>query len=101
LLPTGGSTREEVYRLLSNAPDLVRWWPSVYLDVKEIEPGDENGLGNIIILHTRGWLPYTLRWRFRVTRVSYPEGYALEPGVIRRARMLAVRAGRSLGSCDL
>jgi hypothetical protein len=43
-----------VYRLLSNAPDLVQWWPSVYLDVKEIEPGDENGLGKIIILHTRG-----------------------------------------------
>ncbi len=40
------ATREEVYRLLSNAPDLVRWWPSVYLDVKEIEPGDENGKNN-------------------------------------------------------
>lgn len=47
--------REEVYRLLSNAPDLVRWWPSVYLDVKEIEPGDKNGLGKTIRLHT-AWL---------------------------------------------
>jgi hypothetical protein len=72
------ATREEVYRLLSNAPDLVRWWPSVYLDVKEIESGDTNGLGKIFSLHTRGWLPYTLRWQFRVTQVSYPESYALE-----------------------
>ena len=47
------ATREEVYRLLSNAPDLVRWWPVGLSHVKEIEPGDENGLENQL---THPWL---------------------------------------------
>jgi hypothetical protein len=69
---------EEVYRVLSDATDLVRWWPAVYLDVKELEPGKKNGIGKVVSLHTRGWLPYTLRWRYRVTQVNFPTGYALE-----------------------
>ncbi|TAK06488.1 polyketide cyclase, partial [bacterium] len=31
------STVEEVYEILDNAPDLVRWWPSVYLDVEVLK----------------------------------------------------------------
>ena len=33
------STIEEVSDVLDNAPDLTRWWPSVYLSVKQVEPG--------------------------------------------------------------
>ena len=29
---------EEVSTVLRNAPDLTRWWPSVYLDVQELAP---------------------------------------------------------------
>lgn len=72
------STVEEVADILSDAPDLVRWWPSVYLDVHELEPGDENGVGKVISLYTKGWLPYTLRWQFRVTENRHPNGFALE-----------------------
>jgi hypothetical protein len=71
-------TQEEVYRLLANAPDLVRWWPAVYLDVKELKPGDQNGIGKIVSLHTQGWLPYTLRWQYVVTEVNFPAGFAFE-----------------------
>jgi hypothetical protein len=56
-------TTEEVYRLLDEPTDLVRWWPSVYLDVRETY--DEQG--QVYHLLTRGWLPYTLRWSFRRT----------------------------------
>jgi hypothetical protein len=38
-------TVEEAYQLLSEATDLVRWWPAVYLDIKELESGDRNGIG--------------------------------------------------------
>ena len=69
---------EEVSNILREATNLPRWWPSVYLDVKEIEPGDENGIGKVVRLYTKGWLPYTLRWTFRVTEASYPHGFALE-----------------------
>lgn len=71
-------TCEEVSQILRNAPDLVRWWPSVYLDVIELEPGERDGLGKVISLYTKGWLPYTLRWQFRVTCVSHPFGFELE-----------------------
>lgn len=33
------STVEEVFEVLDNPTDLVRWWPAVYLEVKEVEPG--------------------------------------------------------------
>jgi hypothetical protein len=29
-------------------------------------------------LHTKGWLPYTLRWFFRVTESRRPFGFSLE-----------------------
>lgn len=71
------STLEEVADIIGNGPDLVRWWPSVYLDVKQLEPGDKNGLGRVISLYTKGWLPYTLRWQFQVTEIK-SDGFALE-----------------------
>ena len=71
-------TITEVADVLKNAEDLPRWWPSVYLDVHELESGDPNGIGKVVTLHTRGWLPYTLRWQFRVVESSYTHGYALE-----------------------
>lgn len=72
------STCQEVSEILGNAPDLVRWWPSVYLGVKELEKGELTGVGKVISLYTKGWLPYTLRWQFRVTKVNSPNGFQLE-----------------------
>jgi hypothetical protein len=69
---------EEIADILSNAPDLPRWWPAVYLEVHETKPGDKDGLGKEVSLYTKGWLPYTLRWQFRVTESNYPHGFALE-----------------------
>jgi hypothetical protein len=69
-------TVREVVDILSDAADLVRWWPSVYLEVRVLEPGDKQGLGKVVDLYTKGWLPYTLRWQFRVTEVN-PAGFTL------------------------
>ena len=71
-------TVDEVADVLSDATDLPRWWPSVYLDVVETKPGDDDGIGQEVALHTRGWLPYTLRWHFRVTESDFPPSFALE-----------------------
>jgi hypothetical protein len=68
----------EVNRVLSDAGSLPRWWPSVYLEVKVLEPGDARGLGKRVELFTKGWLPYTLRWGFVTTRVA-DDGFTLEP----------------------
>jgi hypothetical protein len=68
----------EVADILKEAAELPRWWPSVYLDVKVLEPGNQDGIGKVVSLYTRGWLPYTLRWQFRVTESHYPYGFSLE-----------------------
>jgi len=32
----------------------------------------------VIDLYTKGWLPYTLRWQFRVTESNPPLGFTIE-----------------------
>ena len=71
------ATVEEVARILTDAPGLTRWWPSVYSDVRELAPGDARGLGKVIGLYTKGWLPYTLRWQFRISEIA-PNGFTLQ-----------------------
>ena len=71
-------TAQEVSDTLSDAEALSRWWPAVYLAVQEVEPGEPGGVGRVVDLHTRGWLPYTLRWSFRVTESREPYGFTLE-----------------------
>jgi hypothetical protein len=41
----------------------------VYIEVKK--------RGDVIELFTKGWLPYTLRWSFRVARTK-PDGFVIE-----------------------
>ena len=69
---------EDVSAILDDAADLPRWWPAVYLDVRSFSPGDDRGIGRVVELYTKGWLPYTLRWRFRVTENRQPHGFSLE-----------------------
>ena len=53
---------EEVFDLISQPAHYLRWWPSVYLKVVELDPGREDGLGRRFRFHAKGWLPYTLDW---------------------------------------
>lgn len=72
------ATPEEVFDVLADPLALKRWWPAVYLDVKELTPGDPTtGVGRVIDLYTKGWLPYTLRWNFTVTESMRPSTLAL------------------------
>jgi hypothetical protein len=71
-------TINEAADILKDAAALPRWWPSVYLDVRVLDQGDESGIGKVVSLYTKGWLPYTLRWQFRVTESRYPYGFSLE-----------------------
>jgi hypothetical protein len=72
------ATAQEVYEVLADPLELKRWWPSVYLDVKELKPATgPNGVGRTIDLYTKGWLPYTLRWNFTVSESSPPTGFKI------------------------
>ena len=68
-----------VSAVLAEATDLPRWWPSVYLEAKELEAGAPGThIGRAVALHTRGWLPYTLKWSFRVVDNRHPRGFTIE-----------------------
>jgi hypothetical protein len=72
------ATAQEVYDVLADPFGLSRWWPSVYLEVKELRAADPaTGKGRVIGLHTKGFLPYTLRWNFQVTESTPPTGFKL------------------------
>jgi hypothetical protein len=68
----------EVADILGDPLRLPVWWPSVYLQVEEIEPATaENGIGRRVRLLTKGWLPYTLRWDLVVVDSTYPHRIAI------------------------
>jgi hypothetical protein len=68
----------EVADILGDPLRLSVWWPSVYLNVDEIEPArEENGIGRRVRLLTKGWLPYTLQWELVVLDSQYPHGMTI------------------------
>ena len=68
---------DDVYAVLTEPIEFVRWWPSVYLDVEELAPGRNGGVGRVLRLQTKGKLPYTLEWRATVTAVDKPNRIAI------------------------
>jgi hypothetical protein len=68
---------DEVATILADGPGYARLWSSVYLDVTTLEPGDEHQVGKVLDIHSKGWLPYTLRWQATVTGSRYPSGFSI------------------------
>jgi hypothetical protein len=69
---------QTVYDVVSDADNLAEWWPSGFLRVTVLERGDEDGLGKLLEVVTKGWLPYTILWRQRVTAVDEPWGFTID-----------------------
>jgi len=70
-------TVQEVMAVLGDAQSLHRWWPSVYLSVVQVKDAGPDGTGGVVDLHTKGWLPYTLRWTLTITEPMTDTGFAL------------------------
>jgi hypothetical protein len=71
-------TPREVFDVLRDPAELPRWWPAVHLEAEEVAPGEPGGVGRVVRLRTRGWLPYTLDWSLRITESREPLGFAFE-----------------------
>jgi uncharacterized protein YndB with AHSA1/START domain len=69
---------EEVFDIINQPIEYSRWWPSVYLDSREIAGGEEDGIGRRMRFHTKGWLPYTLHWESCTTEVVPPNRIVIE-----------------------
>jgi uncharacterized protein YndB with AHSA1/START domain len=72
------ATPREVFDLIADASSYPRWWPSVFLDARILEPGNDQGVGRLVEVRTAAFLLFTLRWRYRVTSVRASEGMAVE-----------------------
>lgn len=66
------ATPDAIFDVLSDVPSLARWWPDVYLAVTPV-PAIEGAFD----LHTKGWLPYTLRWRLIAAGSERPQMLAI------------------------
>jgi hypothetical protein len=69
---------EEVFDLLADAPSYPRWWPSVFLESRVLEPGDERGVGRLVEVRTATFLLLSIRWRYRVTSLHRRQRLAVE-----------------------
>ncbi|HSI72124.1 MAG TPA: SRPBCC family protein [Fimbriimonas sp.] len=69
---------EEVAAILEEIESLPDWWPMVYLQVRILDPGANNGIGRKVDLLTKGRLPYQLRWQFTVVDNNNPYGFTIE-----------------------
>ena len=79
---------EVVYDIASDPFECPRWWSTVYLYVEALVHGAEEGLGCRLHRHTKGWLPYELRWEALTTGVLRPRGSPFECVATSRARNL-------------
>lgn len=68
---------ELVYDILKEGKDYVRWWPDVYLDAQYFASGHPDGIGDHVVLLTKGWLPYRLRWTATAERRERPHTIAI------------------------
>ena len=69
---------QEVYDILEDAKSLPKWWPSVYLDVLEIQSGGPDRVDKVVRIEAKGWLPFKLNWHFTVTDSDPPRGFGLK-----------------------
>jgi len=69
---------EEVAAVLSDAEAMARWWPSTYLAIRTLAPGGPEGVGQVGLVHAKGWLPYEIRFLYRVTDADPPNGFGLD-----------------------
>jgi hypothetical protein len=70
-------TAEDVYRIIEDVTAFPRWWPAVWLRVEVLDPGDANGLGKLVRLTSKGWLPYILQWTSRTMEKEFPSRMVL------------------------
>ena len=71
------TTPDELFDVLDNPVDYVRWWPSVWLRAEVLDRGGSDGVGRRVRFHSRGRLPYMLRWIAETTAVSRPDRIAV------------------------
>lgn len=71
-------TVREVADVFADVRSLARWWPSAFLGIEILEPGDRYGFGTVACVCSRGWLSQLLLWQFGIVEARYPFGFIVE-----------------------
>jgi hypothetical protein len=69
---------ESVFKIIENGGEFPRWWPDVYLAARVEKLGRADHVGDKVHFHTKGWLPYTLRWTAEVVSMTPPTDFELK-----------------------
>ena len=92
------ATINKVADVLGEVEQLPDWWGDVYLSVRVIEAGDEHGVGRRVAFHSRGRLPYTLRWQGTVTEANHPTSWTIRAeGDLQGQGIWTLTQGRTRG----
>lgn len=67
---------EDVSQVLLDTERLPIWWPQ-FLESETIELGGTMAQDRLVRVVTKGWLPYKLRFRFRMTDIRFPTFFRL------------------------
>jgi len=68
----------EVYEVLAAVVNMERWWPAAVRDALEIQSGGPAEESLVYRITTRGWMPYVMRWHFRITHAQPPVRLGIE-----------------------
>ena len=68
----------EVYDLIADGAAYPQWRPSVFLETRVLEPGDERGVGCLVEVRTAAFLLFSLTWRHRISAARPGESLAVE-----------------------
>lgn len=72
------ATIGEVAEILTDAERFCDWWGDVYLSVSVLDPGDAQGVGGRVAVHSKGWLPYHLHWFGTMVAADLPHRWQIE-----------------------
>jgi len=70
---------EEVAAVFLAPESSAVWWPGSYLRSEIVREADEPpGIGTVVRVLVKGWIPYTLQILFRVAAARYPDYFLIE-----------------------
>ena len=69
---------ELVFSIIEKGEEFQRWWPDVYLSTRAEKMGRADRIGDKLHLHTRGWLPYPLRWTAELVSIEAPRAMEIK-----------------------
>jgi hypothetical protein len=67
----------EIAAILGDAESFPRWWSDVYLEVRTLDRGGADGIGQRIAVRSRGWLPYQVKWTGTLLETDAPHRWVI------------------------